>query len=282
MAHARSVGAGVVFSGWGGDQAATWRGGGGLGELFWLGRWRPLWRALSRRADLSGNSRWRIFRSAVLIESLPVGIRRLLRREASTEIKTYAPAGTIRTGEIPGRYTGPFTQRRRISWLSHWWLPAHLEQFAQRGARHGISYAYPFLDRNLIDFALTIPGIMMTEAGLDRMPFRRAMKGVLPESVRLRKEKLAPWPLEGVRIARDRARLADEVALLKQHPMACRYVDFDTLEIDLASWTDADSLLEEIAKDARAGIQADPGDGALCNAIALAHMIALGTAGTDV
>lgn len=55
---------------------------------------------------------------------------------------------------------------------------------------HSIESRVPFLDVDLVNCALSIPFSQKIRRGYSKFPLRRAMKGVLPESVRLRTDKL--------------------------------------------------------------------------------------------
>lgn len=57
------------------------------------------------------------------------------------------------------------------------------------GSSHGLELAYPFMDADLIEFLLAIPGRVINWKGVPKGAFREAMKGILPESIRLRKWK---------------------------------------------------------------------------------------------
>lgn len=57
------------------------------------------------------------------------------------------------------------------------------------GAHSGIDYAFPFLDRRLIDFLLSVPPMLLFRQGSNKYILRRSMKGILPECVRARKGK---------------------------------------------------------------------------------------------
>ena len=62
LRHVAQMGIGVVFSGWGGDECVTWRGGGDLAELLWSGRWRQFAHELSAQARRRQQSIARVFR----------------------------------------------------------------------------------------------------------------------------------------------------------------------------------------------------------------------------
>ncbi len=61
-----------------------------------------------------------------------------------------------------------------------------MEWNAKVGALHGIDVAYPFLDRDLIAFLMSIPGEIHANRGVPRALLRHAMQGVLPDSIRSR------------------------------------------------------------------------------------------------
>ena len=56
-------------------------------------------------------------------------------------------------------------------------------------ALYGLEPAYPFMDRDLISFVMAIPGEVVNWQGVPKGLFREAMKGVLPEAIRLRRWK---------------------------------------------------------------------------------------------
>jgi asparagine synthase (glutamine-hydrolysing) len=57
------------------------------------------------------------------------------------------------------------------------------------GATQALEKVYPFMDTDLIEFLLAIPGHVVNWKGVPKGLFREAMKGVLPECIRLRNWK---------------------------------------------------------------------------------------------
>jgi asparagine synthase (glutamine-hydrolysing) len=53
----------------------------------------------------------------------------------------------------------------------------------------GLEKAYPFMDTDLIEFVLAVPGYILNWKGVPKGLLREAMEGVLPESIRYRKWK---------------------------------------------------------------------------------------------
>jgi asparagine synthase (glutamine-hydrolysing) len=63
-------------------------------------------------------------------------------------------------------------------------------------ARYGLSFADPFSDRRLVDFALAVPQAAINRPGDQTKPLMRAaMRGVMPEEARRRVDKVVPAPL---------------------------------------------------------------------------------------
>ncbi len=54
---------------------------------------------------------------------------------------------------------------------------------------HGLEMNFPFLDRDLISFLISIPGEMQTRNGVPRAILREGLRGILPESIAARRWK---------------------------------------------------------------------------------------------
>jgi asparagine synthase (glutamine-hydrolysing) len=63
------------------------------------------------------------------------------------------------------------------------------EEFFCLGNEYKIIPLYPFCDKNLYQFSLSVPQIIKFDSGLGRGHFREAMKGILPENIRSRPNK---------------------------------------------------------------------------------------------
>ena len=57
------------------------------------------------------------------------------------------------------------------------------------GAAFGLELLYPFWDQRLVEFCTRLPADQKLRHGLTRAVLRRAMKGILPEQIRLRRRK---------------------------------------------------------------------------------------------
>jgi hypothetical protein len=65
-------------------------------------------------------------------------------------------------------------------------LQARMEVWATQGAQDGIEYRYPLLDRRLLEFCLGAPEeLLQPTASTPRPLLRNAVRGLLPDSIRL-------------------------------------------------------------------------------------------------
>jgi asparagine synthase (glutamine-hydrolysing) len=73
-----------------------------------------------------------------------------------------------------------------------------LVQFLDRASStFSIKSRYPFLDYRIVQFAFTLPTNQKIKNGLNKYILRNSMKGIIPEAIRKRRDKLGtPVPLE--------------------------------------------------------------------------------------
>ena len=90
------------------------------------------------------------------------------------------------------RAVGPFAGKH-AELVHRNFVPTHrlnmLEELNKLSAAYGLERAYPFMDRDLVEFMMAIPGDVVTWQGTYKGLFREAMRGVLPESIRRRNWK---------------------------------------------------------------------------------------------
>ena len=214
--RAAELGAGVIFTGWGGDQIASYPGRGAEVDLLRAGRLIRLWRHLQAEARATGIPMARLFRSTVIMQTLPQRLRERLRGLAAREVPFLATMAWRSRLIAPHRRAaalvetwpdeGDSHQIRRAA-VEAWNPQARLEAFALTGLRHGIRFAHPLLDLDLVRFAMEVPGVFFRRDGQRRALFRQAIDGLLPDAVRLKPEKSAPFPGRDLRYAAEREAL---------------------------------------------------------------------------
>ncbi len=113
------------------------------------------------------------------------------------------------TSPVPGPDDGfGFTMASELGRANWRWLTRPtfqwlLELLELEAARHGIELRFPFLDRRLVEFVLSLPIEARLPRGRMKIVLRRAMSGILPPSIerRLNKTHFADNVIHGVRQA---------------------------------------------------------------------------------
>ena len=86
------------------------------------------------------------------------------------------------------------------------------EFFDRIGAATGVEHRHPFFDKELVEFCLSLPANSKVRDGWTRFVLRDAMRGVLPEAIRLRKDKSNLGHNLAVSFLKDRKRLMEYFA----------------------------------------------------------------------
>jgi asparagine synthase (glutamine-hydrolysing) len=100
----------------------------------------------------------------------------------------------------------------------------------------GVEVRDPTADIDVVNYCFGVPPEQFLAEGTDRSLIRRAMWGILPESVltnRLHGLQDAEWH---ERVGGRRGELASEIATLSQSPLARRAIDLPRLERTLSCW----------------------------------------------
>jgi asparagine synthase (glutamine-hydrolysing) len=176
---------------------------------FWRGA-SPAWRQLASGAF-----------TAIAPRPLKILVRRLqpsadsLARNIATSLISADFAGRIRLGERlealaassqAGLEADLPAERARA--LSHPYVTVGVERYERTAAAVGIEPRHPFLDCQLIELCVALPGSQKLKGGWPKTVLRRAMAGKLPEAVRWRlgKEHLG-WAFTAAAMTAQRARL---------------------------------------------------------------------------
>lgn len=205
------------------------------------------WRALKRHAD-----RWRVsaprlaarFSRDLVARHAPSSMLSAIRvarpRDGAWQTPWFTPRfrGVLRERFLAERMpTIPGTHHARaIHRQSR--LPYHvhcMEWNVRVGAGHGLDIAFPYLDRDLIQFLMSIPGDMQSYDGVQRGLMREAMRGTVPDAIIERRDKGEFTHLGPQSIERDFSAIRD---LLGPSAASVRlgYVDGPVLWKQLEQW----------------------------------------------
>lgn len=234
---AARLGIRTMLSGWGGDELLAFNGRGYFSDLWRRGRWLTLQRELSQRARLHGGKVWRQWITDGIYPLIPTGILSRLRSDDSSAprplpgyLRPEFAAALSRVDPLTSSDAGerPGVRRMQIALLQHGHLSYRMESWASHGATLGLSYAFPLLDRRLVEFALSIPDYFFFKNGWKRYLYRTAMAGILPDSVRWQKIKEDPAMVKAATSTQKQAaaQLRGELLARSDNP----YVDIGQLQ----------------------------------------------------
>lgn len=193
----------VLLSGWGGDELPAFNGRGYFADLFLRGRWRHLSNELGLRAQLHSSSWRQGFRNKVVLPLVPdlllawarpnsqhvtqrMPTPKCLNPEFAKRLQQIPPFVWRETRERPG------VRRNQIALLQDGHIVQRLESWSANGGRLGITYAYPLLDRRIVEFCLGIPDHLYFSNGWKRYIFRMAVTEILPKEAQWKKMKDDP------------------------------------------------------------------------------------------
>jgi asparagine synthase (glutamine-hydrolysing) len=192
---ARRLGAKAMLSGFGGDEllfeAGVFR------ELAQSGQWVTFIRQIWLGAHYSTRSRWSFLREA-LDPLVPMAWRQRLRdwrkvpadgppawlSHRLQQLWRDAPVGAP---EAVKGLDGA-TAQQTWDWLTRPALSRAIELQVLRAARQGVELRYPFLDRTLAEFVLTLPVSHRLPEGRMKRLLRTAMTGILPPVIASRSQ----------------------------------------------------------------------------------------------
>ena len=240
LAAAAAFGAARVLSGVGGDEGATYSGPAIYARLLRDGSFRTLFRELPRRARRDGVSLPVAIRNRLLLPHLPSAIRRRLRSRPNVRdpdrgaTRFFAPPWRA---AILARRLGPALRTNspqdRVQAFADHYLPPRCTIYAIMAAHHGVAVSFPMLDRRVVDFMLSLPTRMLVRDGYARQPFRAAMRGILPDRVRLECRKLGLFDDIFSRYSAQKPALLAAIAPLRGSPVASLF-DLDAVAEALA------------------------------------------------
>lgn len=233
---AAARGAQVLFTGWGGDQGASFNGRGALAEALLTGRWVTLAREIRARSLALGCSMSYTVRGDVLNYLLPEAVQTFVQRlrgrkqdDPPTIIARLLRGEAMAGVAPPAPSMGPNAVANRLILLRGEILTRRAEQWALTGARTGIAATFPLLDRRVLEFALSLPSSLFLRGGITRRLYRDAMIGVLPNKILAKLTKDTPFAESPLIVAVQRDALLARLPELRKHDRVNGLFDLDAL-----------------------------------------------------
>ncbi|MDX8458667.1 lasso peptide isopeptide bond-forming cyclase [Mesorhizobium humile] len=202
----------VLLDGHGGDEVVS-QGHGYLHELANAGKWLDLWRELHGAANTYGDGMlglyfkflaiygpaWRIVRLRREMNRVLARLQRKPRQAPRAAWGGLVNPELARRTDLPERFrrAGHMPPSVRASEaLTHRWLlsnglvPHAFEVLDKAAANFGVEPRYPFWDKPLVEFCLSLPGKEKLQNGFGRHVLRQAMQDILPPTVQWRRDKI--------------------------------------------------------------------------------------------
>jgi asparagine synthase (glutamine-hydrolysing) len=192
----RSRGVRVLLTGYGGDE---WLFGSPArpSDLIKTRNWKQLISQLRAYTKSHGFAETAhiLFRSG-LFQLLPAAMRRSVK-EMSSRFRDFTPLDKDFANRIGFHRrsdkrikSGKDFPRESVIELLHWGSNVHGREIEERyGSNFGIELRHPFHDRRLVEFAIALPAEQRYRDGMSKVILRQAMRGRIPESIRLRRDK---------------------------------------------------------------------------------------------
>jgi asparagine synthase (glutamine-hydrolysing) len=184
----------VLFSGLGGDQFVSLSTRGIMNHLFFSFKWPTLLKFIKKTGIRAAISR---FRMEVVPFFDPFALIPVFKAEAFN----WSVLRFLKPAFVRKHWKRIFLHRKErnygygdrtrfaINQLETHLIPRRIDSCAIHAERYGFEYRYPLLDKDVLEFWFAIP-VEHTYWNFDsRLLFREAMNGILPEKIRLRRDK---------------------------------------------------------------------------------------------
>ena len=178
----------VLLSGLGGDEGASFGGRGYYVHLLLRLRWMRLAAELRAR----DGSPWKRLAGAVAPVVMMPSLHRKVRRFLEGSGAAPRPGGQrrwlvhpafARRARPPPKLWPVSVRSLQSQYLRNGHLNLLMEGWAASGARRGIEYRYPLLDRRVLEFALGLPPEQFRRGRWNRWLMRHALRPILPPVV---------------------------------------------------------------------------------------------------
>jgi len=184
----REAGVAVTLDGQGGDE--TMGGyhhyfGPYFADLFRRLKFISLFGEISAYRTLHGYSAGEMLRR-IVPNFLPAGLRNQLRPVKSPAWVNRDAVERLHLPRTP--YRESFTRQRYLDTML--FLHALLRFEDKNSMAHSVESRLPFLDHRLVEFSFQIPEEYLIHNGTTKQILREAMRGILPEKVRTRQDKI--------------------------------------------------------------------------------------------
>lgn len=201
MKMANEDGVKTLFSGWGGDEFVSLSTRGTYNHLFFSFKWITLGRFILKASIKSSIMRlW----TEVFPFLIPFGLVHIYKSQYTdwSRLQLLKPHFILKHWKPiifhsrKNIYGYGNRTRFALNLLGNYHIPDRMDCWAMNAEQYGFDYKYPLLDKDLLEFWFSLPVEYTYKNFHSRLLYREAMKSILTEKIRIRKDKG-----EGLRIA---------------------------------------------------------------------------------
>lgn len=203
----------TLFSGWGGDEFISLSNRGTYNHLFFSFKWKTLGRFILMSGIKPSIMR---FRTEVLPVLIPFGLLPSYRSIKKSKLIHIQPSFIHNHWKkifFKHSKKNIFGYNRRqfiLNLLYNYHIPERMDTWSLHSERYGFVYKYPLLDKAVLEFWFSMP-IEYTYCNMQsRLLYREAMKGILTECIRVRRDKG-----EGMRISYTKQKRKEDMTFIQ-------------------------------------------------------------------
>jgi len=264
MADARAAGLRALMSGVGGAMLPIFRRPVGVAaEALARGNWRDLLFDATGGRRRSVRELARLLKNDVVLPAMPACARRgggawigrllpVMRFQSMLRESVLGETGVADWVEArAARLSRDFRENVFVD-VTRGALQQRLESWALLGAQHGLEMRYPFLEPEVAEFCLGLAPAYFLRGDPQRV-LRRALQGLVPDTIRLRGRRLASvtdWPLRKVR---KHPRERDRLRQLEQNAVLREFVDLTPMHAALDQFPSEQKLQGVVAQQGLVG-----------------------------
>ena len=248
---AKTVNVHTILSGWGGDELITYNARARYSALIHERKFIELIKELYATAQKSKN----VFRSFVsqvyhriLMLLVPQSLYCFL---PGTECgpKDYLTCATEDCAKKAHNTAIPKTEFKMKSFrqdqldlFNQGHIVSRIESWNSSGFKDRIEYAYPLLDKRIVEFALGIPSELYYQNTRSRYLFRYAIEGILPETIQWGSYKYEPNRVEQLYEIREAAVKLWLEKRREDKKISTRYIEYEAVKQLILSLNNATSI----------------------------------------
>ncbi len=229
----------LMLSGWGGDEALSFSRRGYYAELLLNGKFLKLLKESRRRNSALGFLAYEFL--LLFFSDRGEGGGKLQNRSLFYK----KPLSSYLHPELKDKIDWDKPKSRQLSirstmlWLWNLgFLTSRIECWAALGAEHKIKYAYPLLDRRIMEFVISLPSNQFVrDDGVARWIMRRTLDNIVPSEVCWQPTKLETVRVESTKLAFHKAQgmVSKEIALNNFSADRARFLDMNRFLNDIKS-----------------------------------------------